>query len=147
MHARPLAAAVITGCVAFTACAEEAPVVTDADHLARLDAICAETTEELAALPAPPELISVADFAASAAGLLAAEAEEMRRLDAPAELDDDHRALVLTTDEQAAAWGQLATEANAGETAYDTQRIGELTLGRNDLARDMGADACVRDGL
>jgi hypothetical protein len=138
-------AVVVAGVLA--SCDEEAPVVTEAEYLADLDAICSDTTAELAALPLPPEQISVTDFATSAASALTSEAERMRRLDVPTDLDDDHRALVLNTDDQAAAWRQVATDAAAGEEAFGTQRIGELILGRNDLVTEMGADDCVRDGL
>ncbi len=131
----------------LASCDEEPPPVTEAEYLAELDAICAATTTELAALPVPPEQISVTDFATRAAEALSAEAERMRRLDVPADLADDHRALVLNTDDQAAAWRDVATDAAAGENAFGTQLIGELTLGRNDLAAEIGADACVRDGL
>lgn len=152
MSPRPSTVAVAVAVTAAAAallasCDEEPPVMTEADYLAELDAICADTTAELAALPVPPEQISVTDFATGAAEALSAEAERMRRLDAPADLDGDHRALVLNTDDQAAAWREVAADAAVGETTFDTQRIGELTLGRNDLAAEIGADACVRDGL
>ena len=45
-------------------------MVTEADYLADLQAICTETTTGLDALPEPPEQISVTDFATSAADLL-----------------------------------------------------------------------------
>lgn len=150
MQSRPAILLIaLTAAATIAACSDgdEPTALTEAEYLAALDTICAATTAELTGLPTPPEQISVVDFASSAALALSSEADEMRRLDAPADVDDDHRALVLNTDDQAAAWRQVAEDAAAGSTAFDTQRIGELTLGRNDLVTEMGADACVRDGL
>jgi len=129
-------------------CASELAPVTEADYLADLQAICAATTATLDALPQPPEQITVADFATSAASALGNEAERARSLDVPdvpAELDDDHRAFILNTDEQSAAWTAIANagddNARLGEL---TVRVGELVRGRNDLADGMGAPACRR---
>ena len=125
---------------------DDGPVVTEEAYLEQLQEICRETTATLDALPQPPEQISIADFAAEAARALTDEAEGMRLLDPPDELDDDQRALVANTDDQAAAWTALGTtpadDAAALEAA--STRIAELTLGRNDLAAEIGATDCVR---
>ncbi|HSP28266.1 MAG TPA: hypothetical protein VLN74_06925 [Ilumatobacteraceae bacterium] len=128
-----------------TACGSEPVEVTDADYLADLQAVCADTTATLDALPRPPDQISVADFAVSAANALDDEAERARSLDVTDELAADHRALVRNTDEQAAAWRAISTtpqdDAAFGEL---TVRVGELIRGRNDLVDEMGAPGCRR---
>lgn len=127
------------------ACASEPIEATPADHLADLQSICVDTTATLDALPRPPELISVTDFATSAAGALDNEAERARALDVPDDLADDHRAFVRNTDEQVIAWRAIATVGD-DSTRLDelTVRIGELIRGRNDLVDEMGATDCRR---
>lgn len=141
-------AIVIVLIVTAASCASEPAPVTEVDYLADLQAICATTTVTLDALPQPPEQITVADFATSAASALGSEAERARSLDVPDvpdELDDDHRAFILNTDEQSAAWTAIADagddNARLGEL---TVRVGELVRGRNDLADGMGAPGCRR---
>lgn len=126
-----------------TACASEPAQITEADYLAELQLICAETTSTIDALPQPPEEIPVDAFAASAASALANEAERTRSLDAPDTVADDHRAFILNTDQQAAAWRAIAA-ADDAELGDLTVRIGELIRGRNDLAAEMGAPECRR---
>lgn len=128
-----------------TACGSEPAPVTAQDYLADIQAICANTTATLDALPRPPEQISVADFATSAANALDDEAERARRLDVPDELAADHRALIRNTDEQTAAWRAIAaTGDDTAQLGELTVRVGELIRGRNDLADEMGAPGCRR---
>ena len=147
----------ITVTLAATACDVAADTTTTPqDYLAELEAICEATTVELDALPDPPEQISVTEFAVDAASLLASEAEQARLLDVPDDLADQHRAFVRNTDDQAATWRAIADSASAAaddsgadaEATSDlvelTTRVGELTLGRDDLVAEMGADGCRR---
>jgi hypothetical protein len=141
---RVRAAVVLIGLLlTVAACSSEPAPVTEADYLVELQAICADTTSTIDALPRPPEEIPVAAFATSAASALDNEAERVRALDVPAEVADDHRAFVRNTDEQAAAWRAIST---AGDDELDelTVRVGELIRGRNDLAEEMGAPGCRR---
>jgi hypothetical protein len=141
MHARVIA----IGLGLLAACSSEVAPVTEADYLSDLQAICIDTTATLDALPRPPEQISVADFATSAAGALDNEAERARPLDAPDELADDHRAFVRNTDEQVVAWRAIATVGDDGARLDElTVRVGELVRGRNDLVDEMGATDCRR---
>jgi hypothetical protein len=138
---------VITVALAITAaaCAGELTPVTEADYLGDLEEVCAATAATLEALPQPPEQISVADFATSAASALDGEAERARSLDVPDEISSDHRAFVLNTDEQAAAWRAVATAGDdTAQLDELTVRIGELIRGRNDLVDEMGAPGCRR---
>lgn len=121
-------------------------------YIADLEAICEATTNDLDALPDPPEQISVTEFAVDAASLLSSEAEQARQLAVPDELADEHRAFVRNTDDQATTWRAIADSASAAAnddgTTPDlvelTTRVGELTLGRDDLVVEMGADGCRR---
>ena len=135
-------------CVALlAACGSETAPVTEADYLADLQSICVDTASTLDAIPQPPEQISVAAFATSAAGALDNEAEQARTLDVPDTLADDHRAFVLNTDEQAIAWRAIATAGDdAARLDELTVRIGELVRGRNDLVDEMGASTGCRRG-
>jgi hypothetical protein len=146
-------------------CADAETPVTRADYLSDLQAICASTTAELDALPEPPELISVADFATSAADSLDREAQRVDRLvvpsaddsaaddsaadDSAADPDGDHRAFVANTRDQAAAWRAISEVARSGsdDITASTELIAQLVGGRNELAEQMGAAECVRGGL
>jgi hypothetical protein len=116
------------------------------DYLSELAAACTTARGALAALPQPPEEISPDDFAIEVARVLEAEAEAVRGIRPPEELDDDHRAFVRNTDEQADAWRLVAETVDADLEAVDEIRtqILELSLGRDDLAVEMGAEACSR---
>ncbi len=143
MLARVVVAVVIAAVPA--SCASEPAPVTEADYLVDLQSICAETTVTLDALPQPPDQITVADFATSAANALDNEAEQTRSLDVPDDIDDDHRAFIRNTDEQAAAWRSIATVGeDSDELGELTVRFGELIRGRNDLADAMNAPGCRR---
>ncbi len=126
-----------------TSCSSEPVAVTRADYIDSLETVCAETTATLAALPRPPEQITVAEFATSAASALDDESERARALDAPTEIGDDHRAFIRNTDEQGATWRSIAT-ASEDQLGELTVRVGELIRGRNDLVDEMGAPGCRR---
>lgn len=131
----------------LSACAGTAtPEMTDEGYVTALTSICIETRRTLDELPEPPEQISIANFATEASNALAAEAEQVRLLVPPDDTADDHRAFIRNTDEQAAAWSEVgAIIAGDGEAlAPIVTAIGELTLGRNDLALEMGVSACQR---
>jgi hypothetical protein len=119
---------------------------TDEDYVGALSSICTDTTEQLDSLPEPPEQISIADFAGEASNALAGEAERVRRLEPPDELADDHRAFIRNTDDQAAAWNELGSLPSADAETLEplVTTIGQLTLGRNDLAVEMGVPECQR---
>jgi hypothetical protein len=138
---------------AVTSCGDVVDPVTFDDYLTELQVICASTTEQLLALPAAPEQITVADLAESAAGLLDDEATRVSRLDIASgedvsidDLDGDNRAFVLNTQQQADAWRAVAI-AGPDDLAESTQLIAQLVGGRNELADSMGAPSCVRGDL
>jgi len=147
---------VVLGCVVLgfvvtlAACSSDGePAPTAATYLPALEAVCAGTATGLAALPDPPDGISVTDFATQAGALLRAEAESIRALAAPDELDDDHRALIRNDEEQAAAWTDLAAVAGGPDVDAEsldalTTTIAQLNFGRDDLVVEMGAPSCVR---
>ena len=138
-----LVALLVAMLAALAACADEPAPITEADYLADLQEICADTTDTINALPQPPEEIPVAAFATSAASALDNEAERARALEVPEGIADDHRAFLRNADEQAAAWRAIA---NAADDELDelTVRVGELIRGRNDLVDEMGAPGCRR---
>jgi len=145
-----------SACVALAAaavaasCSSEPAAVTRADYVAALAAICTETTARFAELPSAPDQISVVDLATSAASLLDNEATRANRLDTPDDdqLDDDHRAFVRNTVEQADAWRQVSAAAASpsADLVASTDLIRQLVGGRNDLATEMGVLDCRRDG-
>jgi hypothetical protein len=153
-----VAAAAVIAVVLAAGCATETddPVTFD-EYVAELETICGTTTERLTALPSAPEQIAVADLATSAAEILDDEASRVDRLAVPgddglgdrtdpgADLEGDHRAFVRNTREQAAAWRTVA--AGGDDLAADTELIAQLVGGRNELARSMGVEGCVRGGL
>jgi hypothetical protein len=131
--------------IALAGCGSEPAEVTSDEYLAAIEEVCVETTATLDALPDPPEQISVTDFAASASSALGNEASRLARIEAPADLDADHRALVRNTEEQAAAWRTVADAGADDEGFADTTTlIAQLLLGRNDLVDELGATGCRR---
>ena len=78
----------------------------------------------------------------------AAQAEQARALTAPQELDADHRAFVQNTADQSARWAALAATPADDAVAFGALRteILQLTLGRDDLAVEMGVAECRRSG-
>ena len=136
-----LAAIGTVGCTETTG-VEPPPV----DYLEELQSICADTAAQLDALPDPPDGITVTEFATQAGSILTAEAERFRGLDAPDDLDDDHRALIANDESQADGWTELAGAAveEADAMSEITTTIASLNLGRNDLVTEMGAPGCVR---
>lgn len=145
----------MVGGLGVVGCAEADEPVTLADYLSDLQAICATTTADLTALPDPPELISVADFATSAAAFLDTEAQRVDRLvvpgaaaDGDADPDGDHRAFVRNTQDQAEAWRSIAeADRSQGDIGAFTELVAQLVGGRNELAEQIGAPGCVRGGL
>ena len=134
--------------LALAACTEEPAdePATAEEYRNALAAICAENSDALDALPSPPDDITVAEFASSVTSILTSEAERTRALSAPDELDDDHRAFIRNTDDQADRWTDLRTTSPEDPAFQDLAReIGELTLGRNDLSIEMGVEDCRRE--
>jgi hypothetical protein len=131
-----------------TACTSTGdPEISEADYLTEMAQICVDTRNKLDSLPTPPEQISIADFATEAANALTAEAENVRRLNPSGDIDDNHRAFIRNTDEQAAAWRELSSIPGSDADVLDpiVTTIGELTLGRDDLSLEMGVPACQRN--
>lgn len=150
MRRRRAAVATIVVAAGLISCTSEPEPATPEDYLAGLAAICTETTDRLAALPTAPDQISVVDLATSAASLLDNEALRADRLDVPADdqLEDDHRAFVRNTIEQADAWRAIAAADDpATDLVPTTDLIRQLVGGRNDLSAAMDVPECRRDGL
>ena len=140
-----MGAALVSG--GLTACSDTATEEpTAGDYLIELEAICVETAAQLDAVPDPPEAITVTEFATQASSILTGEAERIRSLDAPDDLEADHRALIGNDEDQAAGWTDLAAAASGDAAAFSeiTTAITSLNLGRNDLVTEMGAPGCVR---
>jgi hypothetical protein len=110
-----------------------------------MEAACRATADALDALTAPDDE-DVAEFATLAADTIQAEAEAARAIEPPDDLAADHRAFIANTDDQADRWQEIgevaATDAETLERAI--QELSELTLGRDELATEMGITACRR---
>lgn len=144
--AATLAGAATVAIVTTSCSAASDPEPTAADYVARLETICAKTVEQLDALPTPSTDVTVTEFSTQASVILGNEAEQIRSAKPPADLEDDHRALIRNDEEQAGSWADLAGTAGGDDALFAeiTTRIAELTLGRNDLVAEMGAPGCVR---
>jgi hypothetical protein len=145
-----VAVVVATTGLGVGACDEALPEpATPEEYRAELSAICTATTADLDALPAPPEQISVADFATQAAETLEREATRADRVRLPSDdaIRADHRAFVRNTEDQADAWRALAAASAAGgDVGESADQLRRLVLGRNDLVATMGVETCRRDG-
>jgi len=131
------------------ACAPaESTEPTQDEYAAAMEATCRDTVAELDALGTPPEESAHAEFALAAAMIIGGEAERARRIEPPDEAEDDHRAFIANTDDQASRWQELAVVApgDAEELGRVSTEIAQLTLGRDELAQQMGLPGCLRSG-
>ncbi len=132
-------ATVLAGCAS-----DAAPATDPADYRAELTAICVASSAEREAVADPVDDAGVATFARAVADVLTREADAARALQSPDDLDDDHRAFVQNTADQAAQWTSLATTPTSDSEQFGALQttILELTLGRDDLATAMDVPAC-----
>jgi hypothetical protein len=131
------------------ACATEPAVLADPTaYRSELGAICEQTKQQQDALTDPVDAATTAAFAQQVAAILTAEANAVRALQVPTDLDNDHRAFIQNTDDQARQWTTLASTSIDDPAAFgDVQTaILQLTLGRDDLAVAMNVDACRAAG-
>ena len=135
----PLLVALAAGCAS-----DAEPASDPADYRVELATICTASNAARATLTDPVDDAGVAAFARSVADVLTREADAARALRAPDDLDDDHRAFVQNTADQAARWTSLATTPidDADEFGALQTDILQLTLGRDDLATTMEIPAC-----
>ncbi len=139
--------AVLTATTA--ACVPEPLVQVDpATYRSELGAVCEQTDQQQAALSDPVDAATTAAFAKQVSTILTGEANAIRALQVPADLDDDHRAFIQNTDDQARQWTLLAsTSVDDGAAFGEVQTaILQLTLGRDDLAAAMDVDSCRAAG-
>jgi hypothetical protein len=139
MVAMSATVAVAAGCAS-----DAAPASDPADYRAELAAICVASSAERSALADPVDDAGVASFARAVADVLTRQADAARALQSPEDLDDDHRAFVQNTADQAARWTSLATTPSDDADQFGALQtnILELTLGRDDLATAMDVPAC-----
>ncbi|BAN04031.1 hypothetical protein YM304_37170 [Ilumatobacter coccineus YM16-304] len=117
-------------------------------YVEAIETICADTNARLDALPSPPDGISATDWADEVALAFGAESERTRDLLVDGSLRSTHLDFATTTSELAGRYRALSTtivDDPDGIGAISTE-ITELTLGRNDLASELGVNGCVRDG-
>ncbi|MDG1265431.1 MAG: hypothetical protein P8O03_03830 [Ilumatobacter sp.] len=109
--------------------------------------ICDAATERLNELPAPPNEISRADWAGEVSRALGAEATAFDELNVGDDRRTDHASFIENTEGQAAGWNDLGdalgdAEPDRSMISKLTTDLAELTLGRNDLAGEMGLAGC-----
>ena len=133
-----------TAAMAVGCASDAAPATDPADYRAELTAICVASSAERLALTDPLDDAGVASFARAVADVLTREADAARALRSPDDLDDDHRAFVQNTADQAARWTSLATTTTDDADQFGALQtdILEFTLGRDDLATAMDIPAC-----
>jgi hypothetical protein len=131
-------AAVGAGCTT-----DAAPGADPADYRAALASLCTASATERSALDQPDDA-GVATFARAVADILTLQADTARALRPPKDLDDDHRAFVQNTADQASRWTGLATTSPEDVEQFGALQtaILELTLGRDDLATAMDVPEC-----
>ncbi len=142
--------AIIAGlAVATTACQSSGPENTPllgADYVAAADAICADTNARLDALPSPPDGISATDWATEIALAFGAESERSGDLLVDSSIRGTHLDFVTTTTELADRYRALSVTIvdDPDGIADVSTEITELSLGRNDLAAELGLADCER---
>jgi hypothetical protein len=135
------------GCSSTSGNGDDADALSPALYTQAMGDICDATTQRLDVLPVPPDEISRTDWAGEVARALRDEAAAFDEIDVGDARRTDHASFVENTEGQAASWlalGEaLAVAEPDGPTISDlTTEISELTLGRNDLADEMGLAGC-----
>jgi hypothetical protein len=125
--------------------ADTGPLVGDA-YTTATDAICADTNDRLEALPSPPEGISPTDWADEVALAFRAETERTGDLFVDNSIRGTHLDFVTTTTELADQYRLLSStiDTNPDGIGAITTQITELTLGRDELASELGVVECIR---
>ena len=116
-----------------------------ADYATTMGEICATARARVASLPDPPDGISRRDWANEVGLALRAEGTSLRQVPVDDARREDHRALTAGTLELADRWTALADELEGGEPEAIgelTDDIGQLTLGRDELADALGLPGC-----
>lgn len=116
------------------------------EYRSATEAICADTNSRLDGLPSPPDGISATDWADEVALAFSAESQRTGDLLVDSSIRSTHLDFVTTTTELADSYSTLSatiTDDPDGIGAISTE-ITELTLGRSDLAAELGLDECVR---
>lgn len=135
------------GCSSTSGNGDAADRLSPALYVQAMGDICDATTERLEALPTPPTEISQADWAGEVARALRDEAAAFDEIDVGDDRRTDHASFVENTEGQAAGWMALGetlagAEPDGAAISELTTEISELTLGRNDLADEMGLAGC-----
>lgn len=141
-----LVGAIVCGSVAVACTSAPDETMTPADYRTAVEAVCTATSNARDQLTEPADASAVVAFAGSVAKLLNDEADSIRVIRPPDELDDDHRALVQNTADQAERWTTLATIPPTDTETFGslTDEIAALSFGRDDLAAEMQLFACQR---
>lgn len=135
------------GCSSTSGNSDDADALTPALYVQAMGDICDATTERLDALPTPPDEISRADWAGEVSRALRDEAAAFEEIDVGEDRRTDHASFIENTEGQAAGWNALGealggAEPDSGTIGDLTTDLTELTLGRNDLADEMGLAGC-----
>jgi len=135
------------GCSSTSGNGDDPDALTPALYVQAMGDICDATTERLDALPTPPEEISRADWAGEVSRALRDEAAAFDEIDVGDDRRTDHASFVENTEGQAAGWmalGDALADAEPDNVTISalTTDLTELTLGRNDLADEMGLAGC-----
>lgn len=122
-----------------------APLADD-DYVVAMSDICTSTDERLDGLPAPPEQIRPADWATEVARVYRAESAAAEALVVDGSIRETHRAFVTTTDGIADAFTSLSEVLSSDPDAMTeaSEEVTRLSLGRDDLAGELGLDSCRR---
>lgn len=135
------------GCSSTSGNGDDADALTPALYVQAMGDICDATTERLEALPTPPDEISRADWAGEVSRALRDEAAAFDEIDVGEDRRTDHASFIENTEGQAAGWNALGEALGGAEPNSEminelTTDLTELTLGRNDLADEMGLAGC-----
>ena len=129
------------------ACTAEDPEPTVADYVSAMHDICRSTDARLDAVGTPPDDINPGDWAREVGLAFRAESEAAGALIVASSVGEQHRRLVRTTTDLAQAFADLAGAIDTdGEIATLNTEITELSLGRDDLAVEIGLPDCARSG-
>lgn len=117
-------------------------------YMSEMTTICVSTDDRLAALPAPPEQISPTDWAAEVARAFRAESTAASNLTVDGDIRELHRSFTTTTADLADTYDDLSATLTTDPDGIGeiNVEITELSLGRDDVATELGLDACVRSG-
>jgi hypothetical protein len=144
---------IIAGCgggSSSTGASGSAPL-SQGDFVSQANAVCKESNDKVAALPAlppNPDLKTVGNLAAQEIPIANEAYSRLRAITPPSNLQDKYNQFLASGKATIAAAGQLADAAKSGDTSQAKAAAQKLSVGNQQgdaLAKSLGLDECAKN--